>query len=348
MAETTAAWLPLPEKRVAVIILNWNGERYLRAYLPKVLAHSPEAEVVVADNGSADGSEAIVKELGVRWLPLGANHGFAQGYNLAIAQCPYPLVVLLNSDVETPAGWLPPLLDFLHANPKVAAVQPKMLAVHNPHQFEFAGASGGYLDYLGYPFCRGRIFEECELDHQQYDKPAPCLWASGAALLIRTEAYKQAGGLDGRFFAHMEEIDLCWRLHHLGHEVWAVPQSHVYHVGGGTLHKSNPRKTFLNFRNGLLMLYKNLPAHKLWTTIFLRLVLDGLAGIQFVLKGRWADCWAIVRAHFAFYGLLGVYGPIRKQINPPKHALQYPGIYQLSIVWQHFGMGVKRYSELKK
>lgn len=343
-------WVAIPGKEVAVIILNFNGLKYLKQYLHKVLHRSLEAEVVVADNGSTDGSLDWIRSepslAAVRLLDLRYNHGFAQGYNLAIAPCPYPLTLLLNSDVEPAEGWLAPLLAAMHERPAIGACQPKILAMHNPHQFEFAGASGGLIDHLGYPFCRGRIFDECELDHGQYDKPLQVFWATGAAMLCRTDLYNKLGGLDAFFFAHMEEIDLCWRMAHAGYEVWAIPTSQVYHVGGGTLHKSNPRKTFLNFRNGLLLLYKNLPAGKVVSTILTRLVLDGLAGLNFIKKGQFADCWAIIRAHFAFYGAIGKYRSIRQQINPPAQALSYKGIWQQSIVWRHFGMGVKRYSEL--
>lgn len=341
-------WAPKPGVQVAVVILNWNGLKFLQRYLPLVVSNTPDAEIVVADNGSTDESGPWVQQQypSVRWLPLGQNHGFAEGYNQALAPCPYPFAVLLNSDVETPQGWLPPLMARMLSQPTTAAIQPKILAVHNPHQFEFAGASGGFMDYLGYPYCRGRLFEECELDHKQYDKAMPCFWATGACMLVRLADYRAAGGLDGQFFAHMEEIDLCWRLAHLGKEVWVEPASHVYHVGGGTLHKSNPRKTFLNFRNSMLMLYKNLPSSRLFLGIFIRLVLDGIAGIQFLTKGRFADCWAIVRAHFAFYGLLPQYSKLRKAINPPPNALGYTGILKRSVVWRHFGMGVRRWSEL--
>lgn len=347
---TSKSWAALPDLEVAVIILNYNGLRFLQTYLEGVVAHSGMAEVVVADNGSTDGSlawlasEARFSE--VRILDLGSNHGFSGGYNRAIAQCPYPYVVLLNSDVETPAGWLEPMMTFLKVNPLVAACQPKILSVASPDHFEFAGASGGFIDRLGYPYCRGRLFDTCERDLGQYDDAVQIFWATGACMLIRTDDYKSVGGLDEFFFAHMEEIDLCWRLAHKGRQVWVVPSAKVFHVGGGTLHKSNPRKTYLNFRNGLLLLYKNLPAKDLIPVIMERLNLDGVAGIKFLLSGKPKDCWSIVRAHFAFYASLGHYRKVRRQIRPEPMALKLPGIGQFSIVYRYFLEGVRRFSDL--
>ena len=247
-------------KRVAVVILNWNGEKMLREFLPDVVRHSTGAEIVVADNASTDGSlQMLEREFPtVRRIVLDRNHGFAQGYHLALEQVDAEFYLLLNNDVQVGADWLSPLLEYMDNNPHVAACQPKLLCHWDRTRFEYAGASGGYIDAWGYPYCRGRVMGTVEEDRGQYDEPASLLWATGAALMIRREAYWQAGGLDGRFFAHQEEIDLCWRLRSRGYGIACVPQSKVWHVGGGTLPKDSPHKTYLNFRNNLLMLNNNL------------------------------------------------------------------------------------------
>ena len=278
----------------------------LRRFLPSVMANTPNdvASVIVADNGSTDDSLALLADtfpqVGV--IRLDRNYGFAEGYNQALTRVgkEYDLYLLLNSDVETPPGWLTPLTDYMAAHPDVAACQPKLLAEHARSQFEYAGAAGGYIDAYGYPFCRGRIFDSVETDIRQYDSVADCLWVTGAALLIRAERYWEVGGLDGRFFAHQEEIDLCWRLRARGHRLVCVPQSVVYHVGGGTLPKENPHKTFLNFRNNLLLLYKNLPERRLRRVMFLRWWLDALASLVFLLKGERDSCLAVWRGRRAF------------------------------------------------
>lgn len=289
--------------KIAVVILNWNGREMMRRFLPSVVEHSaPEGLVVVADNGSTDGSlEMLAEEFpSVVRLPLPENYGFAEGYNRALAQIDAPYYLLLNSDVEVTPHWLRPLLSYLEEHPEVAACQPKLLAQADKGSFEYAGAAGGYLDRYGYPFCRGRIFSTVECDHGQYDTPASVLWATGAALLVRSKDWHEAGGLDGRFFAHMEEIDLCWRLRSRGRKLMCVPGSVVYHVGGGTLNAGHPRKTFLNFRNNLLMLYKNLPADELRPVMRIRTVLDWVAALQFLAKGDWANFRAVMRARRAF------------------------------------------------
>ena len=254
-------------KKISIVILNWNGEEMLRAFLPSVLVCSSgrDVEVCVADNGSTDASCAMLEEEFpiVRLIRLDENYGFAEGYNRALSQIDAEYVILLNSDVEVTPDWLQPLTEFMDNHPEVAACQPKIMSYKKRDTFEYAGAAGGFIDKLGYPFCRGRIFDVVEKDEGQYDTPLPVFWATGAALMIRLDVYKQVGGLDGRFFAHMEEIDLCWRLRSRGYGIYCIPQSEVYHVGGATLKKENPRKTFLNFRNNLLMLYKNLPEKEL-------------------------------------------------------------------------------------
>ena len=292
--------------KTAIVILNWNGASMLRRFLPSVLANTPAAlaDVIVADNGSSDDSLAMLATdfPAVEVIRLDRNYGFAEGYNQALSRVGegYDCYLLLNSDVETPEGWLQPMVDYMTAHPEVAACQPKLRAEHTPTHFEYAGAAGGFIDMLGYPYCRGRIFDTVEKDEGQYDTVADVFWATGAALLIRSAVYWAVGGLDGRFFAHQEEIDLCWRLRARGHCIVCVPQSVVYHVGGGTLPKENPRKTFLNFRNNLLLLYKNLPARRLRRVLFIRFWLDALASLVFLMKGEGASFRAVWQGRRAF------------------------------------------------
>ena len=289
--------------KTAVVILNWNGRDMMRRFLPSVVQHSaPEGLVVVADNGSTDGSlEMLESEFpSVVRLPLPTNYGFAEGYNKALELIDAPYYLLLNSDVEVTPHWLSPLLGYMEKHAEVAACQPKLRAETSRSDFEYAGASGGYLDRYGYPFCRGRVFGCVEHDNGQYDAVAPVLWASGAALMVRAADWRSSGGLDGRFFAHMEEIDLCWRLRCRGRKLVCVPQSTVFHVGGGTLNAGNPRKTFLNFRNNLLMLYKNLPADELKPVMRTRGLLDAIAALKFLLTFDWKNFCAVVRARRAY------------------------------------------------
>ena len=265
-------------KLVSVVILNWNGRRFLEQFLPTLVKYTqdPEAEIVVADNGSTDDSMAFMeKEFpSIRTLQLDKNHGFSGGYNRALELVDSRYYLLLNSDIEVTEGWLAPLLKVMEAKPKVAACTPKLLDYHKRTHFEYAGAAGGFIDRYGYPFCRGRIFDAMEEDLGQYDLSTELFWGTGACLMVRSELWKEVGGLDEQFFAHMEEIDLCWRLKSLGHTILSVPSSRVYHVGGGTLERGNPMKTFLNFRNNLLLLYKNLPSKQRGRTLFLRMILD--------------------------------------------------------------------------
>lgn len=289
---------------VAVIILNWNGIDLLRRFLPSVVADTPPqlAHIIVADNGSTDGSaDMLAREFpSVELLRFDTNHGFAEGYNRALQLTGYRYTVLLNSDVATTPSWLEPLYSYLETHPDVAAVQPKLRAVADPASFEYAGACGGFLDRHGYPYCRGRIFSTVERDRGQYDTPVTVDWATGAALMVRTALYLEAGGLDPRFFAHMEEIDLCWRLRLMGHRLAAVPASVVHHLGGGSLPASSPRKTYLNFRNSLVMLHKNLPEADRRHILLRRRLLDTLAWMQFIATGRWRHAAAILRAHRDF------------------------------------------------
>lgn len=290
--------------RVAVIILNWNGEKLLREFLPSVVknTNSELGRVVVVDNHSTDGSWVCLEQEfpDVERVLFEDNFGFAGGYNRAIEMIEAEYVVLLNSDVEVAPGWLEPLVSVLDRDENVAAVQPKILAYRDRSKFEYAGASGGYIDYLGFPFCRGRVMDTTERDCGQYDNEVDVFWATGASLCIRRDVYREAGGLDEAFFAHMEEIDLCWRIHLAGYRIAVVPQSTVYHLGGASLDAANPRKTYLNFRNNLLMLHKNLPCKEGKKTLFVRRLYDTLAFVRFALLGQFSHARAILRAHNDF------------------------------------------------
>ncbi len=292
--------------KVAIVILSWNGSQMLRSFLPSVLKYTEEeAAVYVADNGSEDNTLEVLATSfpSVKVIPLDKNYGFAEGYNRALQEVKADYVVLLNSDVEVKDRWLTPLVAFMDAHPEVAACQPKIKSWREPKNFEYAGAAGGFVDCYGYPFCRGRIFNSVEEDHGQYDTPMKVFWATGACLFIRLQDYREAGGLDARFFAHMEEIDLCWRLNARGREVWCIPESTVYHVGAATLKRENPHKTFLNFRNNLLMLYKNLPDNELHRVMHWRTFLDYSAVLSFVLKGQFANAQAVFQARKAYHRL---------------------------------------------
>ena len=337
-------------KKVSVVILNWNGLEMLRRFLPDVVSCSRtnEIEVCVADNASTDASCAWVRENfpNVRLITLDQNYGFADGYNKALQQVEAEYVVLLNSDVEVTPGWLDPLITYMDVHPEIAACQPKLRSQRCKSAFEYAGAAGGYLDKYGYPFCRGRIFDAVEEDCGQYDTVSPIFWASGAALFIRLKDYREVGGLDGRFFAHMEEIDLCWRLHSLGRGVVCIPQSVVYHVGAATLKKENPRKTFLNFRNNLLMLYKNLPENDLSRVLFVRGLLDWVAMLVFLLKGELANARAVMQARKEFHRLLPEFEASRTECQLVAVTGLIPEKVDYSILWKFHVENKKRYSVL--
>ncbi|HYW96560.1 MAG TPA: glycosyltransferase family 2 protein [Bacteroidales bacterium] len=326
--------------KAAVVILNWNGERFLRKFLPGVITNTeaPGIEVVVADNGSTDGSVAYLEETfpGLRVLKFETNYGFAEGYNLAFSSLEAEYFVLLNSDVEVSKGWIDPLIRAMDNDKLVASVMPKIRAYELDGYFEYAGAAGGFIDASGYPFCRGRIFDSLEADYGQYDSSMEVFWTTGACMMVRGPLYKIVGGLDPFFFAHFEEIDLCWRLKNRGYKHLVIPESVVYHVGGGTLPTSNPWKTYLNFRNSLFMLYKNLPAESLPATIFKRLLLDGLSVIRFLLGAKFRDVWSILSAHVSFYRHFRKYKAFRKEehrfISRNSHAEMYDG----SIVVDYF------------
>ena len=337
-------------KKVSVVILNWNGVGMLQKFLPKVVEYSTQEGVVVcvADNASTDDSVSFLKTHfpDVRLMVLDKNYGFADGYNKALLQVEAEYVVLLNSDVEVTPHWLETLVEYMDAHPEVAACQPKIRSERNKEYFEYAGATGGYLDKYGYPFCRGRIFEVVEKDQGQYDTIQPIFWATGAALFIRLKDYREAGGLDGRFFAHMEEIDLCWRLRSRGRGIVCIPQSMVYHVGAATLKKENPRKTFLNFRNNLLMLYKNLPEKDLKHVMFVRGVLDGVAALVFLLRGEKEAAKAVLQARKEFKRIRPEYESSRKDNLIKTIADVIPEKVAYSILWKFHACGKKLYSKL--
>ena len=304
--------------------------------------------MVVYDNGSTDGSLALLASNfpTVRTIVFDKNYGFADGYNKAFEQIDAEYAVLLNSDVEVTPGWLIPLVEYIDLHPEVAACQPKLMAWHKKDEFEYAGAMGGFIDKYGYPYCRGRIFDTVERDCGQYDSDVPLLWATGACLMVRLPIYKEVGGLDGRFFAHMEEIDLCWRLRCRGHEIRSVAQSIVYHVGGATLNAGNPRKTFLNFRNNLLMLYKNLPDRELYSVLFVRAILDYLAAAMFFLKGEWGSVKAVFRARREYHRLKSTFRASREENLAKASSMNVPERTRFSILWKYHLKGCKTYNQL--
>jgi GT2 family glycosyltransferase len=319
-------------KKIAVVILNWNGAKLLEQFLPSIMAYSDDAKIYVADNASTDTSITIIKEKfpSICIIQNDGNYGFAKGYNIALQQVEEEYYALVNSDVEVTKGWLAPILSIFESEQNIAIIQPKILDYKNKTYFEYAGAAGGFIDQYGYPYCRGRIFETIEKDNGQYDDELEIFWASGACFFIRKEIYRKLNGFDDDFFAHQEEIDLCWRAFNMGYKTKYTFKSVVYHVGGATLNESNPKKTFLNFRNSLLMLTKNLPENKLVHILFARLLLDGLAGIQFIFKGKFVHFWAILKAHFAFYLLINI---MLKKRNKA-HTENYH--HSKSIVYRYF------------
>lgn len=337
--------------KVAIVILNWNGAKMLQQYLPSVLRYSrDEATVIVADNASTDISLELLYthfREDCRVIELEKNWGFAEGYNKALSKVDAEYYLLLNSDIEVTHHWLTPLIEFMDAHDDVAACQPKLLSVSDKDSFEYAGACGGFLDRYGYPFCRGRLFETVESDKGQYDVTSDVLWATGAALMIRSKDYWDVGGLDGRFFAHNEEIDLCWRLRIRGRRVCCVPDSFVYHVGGGTLPKSNPMKTYLNFRNNLTMLYKCLPDEELKPVMRVRWFLDYLAAWEMLLlKRNWGDFRAVYRARRAFKRWRKDFDADREVIQRSRVLPFVPERRPFSLLWQYYVKGRKTYSAL--
>jgi GT2 family glycosyltransferase len=343
--------MPVGTKNIAIVILNWNGAAYLKRFLPSLLKHTPEAGVTfyVADNGSTDHSIDVLRSdfPSVKVILLDRNYGFAGGYNKALAQINADYYVILNSDVELTPGWLSPMLNYLEENPKVVACQPKILAEHNRNIFEHAGAAGGFIDFLGYPFCRGRILAELEADHGQYDEVCEIFWATGACLMIRADVFHAHGGFDDRFFAHMEEIDLCWRLKSRGMGIVCVPQSKVYHVGGGTLNVENPHKTYLNFRNNLLLLYKNLPAKRLFYVLTIRFFLDYVAALQLFITGKPANAAAVLKARRDFSSMKRDFKSSRLENLQKSLMTNIPEIFKGSVILDYYFLRIKKFSQLK-
>ena len=331
--------------KVAVVILNWNGRELLKQFLPSVVNFSKEeATIYVADNASTDNSVAFVKENfpGVNLIQNSSNGGYAKGYNDALKNLTEDIFVLLNSDVEVTNNWLTPIISEFKNDKNLVAAQPKILDYINKEHFEYAGAAGGFLDQLGYPYCRGRIFNTLEKDTGQYNDTIDIFWATGACLFIKKDAYWNVEGLDEEFFAHQEEIDLCWRLKSKGGSIKYIGSSKIYHVGGATLNTANSKKTFYNFRNTLLMLLKNVKGVKVWFLLFIRLVLDGLAGVQFIFQGNWKNTLAIIQAHFSFYSLVPKYLVKRK-----KYASRTEYYSIKSVVWNYFIRKNRTFKELK-
>ena len=333
--------------KVAVVILNWNGKKHLEQFLPFLMQHSKGAEIILADNHSSDESVRFVSEKypEISIIRNDKNHGFAGGYNAALKSVQADIFVLLNSDVEVTENWLEPVLDRLKS-PNIAACQPKVLSLLDKSRFEHAGAAGGFIDKDGYPFCRGRMFETAELDQGQYDEAVPIFWATGACLFIKSDVFFSAGGFDDRFFAHMEEIDLCWRIKHMGYEIWVEPQSKVYHLGGGTLNYMSPRKTFLNFRNNLFMIHKNHPG-PIGLKMLRRLAIDGIAAMKFLFGLQFRHFWQVFKAHIHYYKNISKLNADRKHIKQASKVKHVSGIYSQSIVWSYFIRKIKSFSDLK-
>lgn len=327
-------------KEIAVVILNWNGKELLQKFLPAVVQHSNQAQIYVIDNASTDDSVAFLQTNfpEVHLIQNQQNLGYAGGYNQGLNQVKEPIYCLINSDVLVTENWLAPILKLLGEQPEIGIVQPKILDYKRRNYFEYAGAAGGFIDAYGFPFCRGRVFDTIEKDEGQYNDITPVFWASGACFFVRKSVFEQLNGFDTLFFAHQEEIDFCWRAHIHNIQVYYCGFSTVYHVGGATLSNGNPKKTFLNFRNSLLMLYKNRPKKGKFINIFMRLSLDGLAGIHFFLNGKPQHCWAIVRSHFSFYRLIS-----QSTVNP--NAIKYYRVK--SVVWAYFIRRKKTFLQIK-
>lgn len=333
--------------KIAVVILNYNGKAYLEQFLPTVISCTPEATIYVADNCSTDDSVAFLKAYfpNVKLVINKENGGFAKGYNDALKHIEAEYYVLLNSDIEVTPNWLPPCVELIEKHPNTVAIQPKIRAFHNKEAFEHAGAAGGFLDKDFYPFCQGRIFDSIEMDNGQYDSDREIFWATGACMLIRADKYHEVGGLDEDFFAHMEEIDMCWRLKSRGYEIRYCSGSHVFHVGGGTLNYQNPKKTYLNFRNSLFMIAKNYPG-VLFFKMFKRLCMDGIAATLFILKFQFRHFFAVFNSHMAFYGKLGSLMKRRKVEKAAAKQKVLSGTYNKSIVIDCFLKGQKIFSDL--
>lgn len=339
------------EERVAVVILNRNGVGYLRQFIPSVVNNSPEADVYVVDNGSDDDSLSFLRQEWpqIRIISLDKNYGFCKGYNEGLQQIEADYYLLLNSDIEVPSGWLTPLLHILKNDAEVVACQPKIKSFRHKSFFEHAGAAGGFLDKYGYPFCRGRIFNITEEDKGQYDKAREIFWASGACMLIRSDIFHLAGGFTDLFFAYMEEIDLCWRIQNMGYKIYFTPESEVFHVGSVTLGQNSPKKLYFNFRNGLYLLFLNLPPKRLLSILLTRMILDGVAALQFLLTLKPIYFIKVFQAHVAFYRSVGTLRKIRRKREAVIRSYRYadmPGMFNKSVVWQFFIKKKKKFSDL--
>ena len=333
--------------KVIIVILNWNGRKYLEQFLPSVLSSTySNYEIVVADNGSTDDSVDFLRSnfQTVQIIDLGENYGFAKGYNEALKQLNADYFILLNSDVEVKKDWIEPIIDLMQSDSTIGVCQPKILTYHDRSKFEYAGAAGGWLDYLGYPFARGRIFDICETDQGQYDSIEPVFWATGAAMFVRGKLYHDLNGLDEYFFAHQEEIDFCWRVQLAGYKIYACPASVVYHVGGGTLPKGNATKVFLNFRNNLVMMAKNLPlSQSLWKIPF-RFLLDTVSAFKSLFEGQDTYFIAVFKSHIAFLGWM--FSKRDQRFMPANRQARLQGWFDGSVVWLHFLKGKTRFNEI--
>mgnify|MGYP000923795743 CR=1 FL=1 len=337
--------------KIAIVILNWNGKQLLEKFIPTVLQHSKNvATIYVIDNASTDRSISILTEKfpDVKIVQNSENGGYARGYNEGLKKIAADYFVLLNSDVEVTYNWMQPIISLMEADRSIAACQPKILNYNVRDEFEYAGGGGGFIDKWGYPFCRGRVFNSFEKDHGQYDDTREVFWASGACLFIRSNIFLETGGFDEDFFAHMEEIDLCWRIRNLGYKIYYCADSAIYHVGAGTLSKMNPKKTFYNFRNNLLLLCKNHAPEYFYFKLFLRICLDGVAGLRFIVSGEFAHCIAVIKAHFSFYALFKQ--TLRKRNAIRGQIVRYAdnGVYRGSIVWDYFVRGKSKFSDIRE
>jgi GT2 family glycosyltransferase len=335
--------------KIAIAILNWNGKELLEKFLPSVLKHSKlnDSQIFIIDNCSSDDSISFIENNypQIKIIPLDNNYGFAEGYNRGLSRIDAKYFILLNSDVEVTENWLD-IVEIMDEDVNIAACQPKIKSYYQKEYFEYAGAAGGYIDKFGYSFCRGRIFNVYEIDNDQYNSITDIFWATGACLFIRADLYNSVGGLDKNFFAHMEEIDLCWRLKNRGYKIKYYPFSTVFHLGGGTLNKTNPQKTFLNFRNNLFLLYKNLPPHYLFYTLFIRMLLDAVAGFKFLFGFEYYNFFAVIKAHFSFYFNFLKLRKSRYQNIKYNVVYQHPEIYKRSIVFDFFFKKIKTFSKL--
>ncbi len=331
--------------KIAIVILNWNGEVLLERFLPSVIEYSSDAEIYVADNASTDGSISFLKNNypTIRIIQNSSNGGYAKGYNEALKHVKADVFCLLNSDVEVTENWLDPIVQAFESIPKASVIQPKILDLLKPDHFEYAGAAGGFIDRLGYPFCRGRIFQHLEQDTGQYNDTIEIFWATGACMFVKREVFRSLGGFDTDYFAHQEEVDFCWRAKNKGHKIYYVGNSKVYHLGGSTLSNMNPKKTYLNFRNSLFTITKNLPLTKAFLIIFIRLLLDGIAAVRFIFQLRFKHCFAILRAHLSFYRQ---FPKMLKKREKTNFIIKYHTT--TSIVWSYFVHGVKKFNILVK